>query len=234
MNPPAQVVRHEDRAALATDVAHRFVDLLADAQASGRIPHVALTGGGIADEIHAEITLIADASGVDWSAVEFWWGDERFVPADSEDRNALQARRVFLDRVHATRVHEMPASDSGAGLDEAARSYGAEIRASGAGVFDVVMLGVGPDGHIASLFPGFPQLEVDDIAVPVTGSPKPPPERISLTLPALNHATEVWFVAADTTPGGSKHDAVEKALAGDPSVPASHVHGRGSTTWFLA
>jgi 6-phosphogluconolactonase len=100
-------------------------------------------------------------------------------------------------------------------------------------MFDVVMLGVGPDGHVASLFPGFPQLDVDDaIALGVTGSPKPPPQRITLTFPALNRTRQVWFVVS----GEGKADAVAKALAPDGDVhdtPARGVHGSERTVWFL-
>jgi 6-phosphogluconolactonase len=98
------------------------------------------------------------------------------------------------------------------------------------------MLGVGPDGHVASLFPGFPQLDVDDdITVAVTGSPKPPPLRISLTYPALNRTRQVWFLVS----GDGKADAVARALAtGDAAadrheIPAVGVHGRERTVWFL-
>ena len=96
------------------------------------------------------------------------------------------------------------------------------------------MLGVGPDGHVASLFPGFPQLDVDDrIAVAVTDSPKPPPERVSLTFAALNRADEVWFVVS----GADKAEAVGRALATPPAdlheIPAVGVRGEAETIWFL-
>lgn len=233
-----EVVRFDDGTALATEVASRFVDVLADAQAAGRVPHVALTGGSIADKIHREIARIADSSGVDWSAVEFWWGDERYVAPDDPDRNALQARQAFLDAVGATRVHEMPSTSAACSVDEGAKAYAAEIRASGGGDFDIVMLGMGPDGHVASLFPGFPQVEVEDeIAVSVTGSPKPPPNRISLTVPALSRAQRVWFVVASE----EKLPVAERAISGDQSLPVAHVHAAphddpasGETTWFLS
>jgi 6-phosphogluconolactonase len=96
------------------------------------------------------------------------------------------------------------------------------------------MLGVGPDGHVASLFPGSPELDVDDtIAVAVTDSPKPPPERVSLTYAALNRADEVWFVVS----GADKAEAVGRALATPPAdlheIPAAGVRGEAATIWFL-
>lgn len=235
LDPVTEVHRFEDSEALAADVAGRFLALLADLQAVGRVPHVALTGGSIAEAIHREIARRSPESGVDWGAVELWFGDERFVPADSPDRNAGQARAAFLDEVGATRVHEMPASDAGQSLDEAAASYGAEVRASGAGAFDLVMLGMGPDGHIASLFPGRDEVEIEDeIAVAVRSSPKPPPERISLTLPPLCRSERIWFVVS----GEEKADAAERAISGDQSLPAARAHASAgphpTTTWFLA
>lgn len=222
-----------DASALATAVAGELLSRLAGVQAGGRVPTIGLTGGSIAEAVHAELARLSPGSDVDWSRVEVWWGDERYVSADSPDRNAGQARRALLDRVKVdpARVHEMPASGSSS-VQEAAASYGEEVRSHGTGGFDVMMLGVGPDGHVASLFPGSPQLDVDDqVAVAVTDSPKPPPERISLTFGALNRATEVWFLVA----GEGKAEAVARALAGEDlhDIPASGVTGREATIWWL-
>ena len=241
MNEPT-VVRHTDSESLAADVATRFLELVADLQAAGRVPQVVLTGGGIADRIHREIARLADDSGVDWGAVSFWWGDERFVPSDSDDRNAKQARDAFLTAVGATRVHEMPASDGGLDLDDAAAAYATEVREDPDGsVFDLVMLGMGPDGHVASLFPGRDEIEiVDAIAVPVRNSPKPPPERISLSREALCRSNRMWFLVNDGI-DGPKADAATRALAGDQALPAARVHPLGmpgeepgETIWFLS
>ncbi len=135
--------------------------------------------------------------------------------------------------VDPAKIHPMPSTESAASVDEGASAYGEELRTFGSGAFDVLMLGIGPDGHIASLFPGFPQLDVtDQVAVPVTGSPKPPPERISLTLGALNRSKAVWFLVS----GGEKADAVAMALAEGTdlhAIPAAGVSGSDETIWFL-
>jgi len=222
-----------DAPALATRVGARLLERLAAVQVTGHVPGIALTGGSIAEELHRELVQLTPASGVDWSRVDIWWGDERFVPADSSERNARQAAEALLDHVDVDphRVHEMPSSASG-DLAGAAVAYAAEVRAHGAGMFDVVMLGVGPDGHIASLFPGHPALDVDDaVAVGVTDSPKPPPERISLTFAALNRTRATWFLVS----GSGKAEAVARAHGGADvhEVPAAGAHGSEETVWFL-
>ena len=224
---------YDDAGALAAGVATRLLERLEEIQAAGRIPQVVLTGGTIADEVHREVARLARDSSVDWARVEFWWGDERYVAADSPDRNALQAHTALLDHlpVDPALVHAMPSAEFG-DLAAAATAYGVEVRESPhADEFDVVMLGIGPDGHVASLFPGFPQLDVDDIALPVTGSPKPPPERITLTLAALSRSVAVWFLVS----GAAKADAVAQALAGADKhdIPATGVTGMSETLWLI-
>jgi 6-phosphogluconolactonase len=226
--------------ALAAAVAGRLVVRLTAIQAAGRTPVVGLTGGSIARKIHESVVTASEGhEDVDWSKVDFWWGDERYLPDGDEERNAKQAWDAMLSHLAVSpgRVHEAPASDGPhETVQDAATAYGDQMRERGSGQFDVLMLGVGPDGHVASLFPGSEQLDVTDaIAVPVTDSPKPPAERVSLTFEALNHAQEVWFVVA----GSDKSEAVAKALAtGDDAadvhdIPAVGVHGRERTVWFL-
>lgn len=232
----SRVEVHASPDELATAVAGAFLRLVTVQQDAGELPQVALTGGTIADKIHREIARLAEHSDVDWSRVDFFWGDERFVAADSDERNARQAREDFLDRVGAdpARVHEVPSTGDADSVAAAATSYAETVRREGRGSFDLLMLGMGPDGHVASLFPGFPQLDVhDELAVPVTGSPKPPPERVSLTLAAMNRSEEVWFVVS----GADKAEAVGRALAAEPpdvhEIPAAGVRGEVVTTWFL-
>jgi 6-phosphogluconolactonase len=230
----ARVEVHEDAATLSTAVAGELLSRIADRQAAGDVPHVVLTGGTIAETIHREVARLSPESGVDWGAVELWFGDERFVAPDSEDRNVGQARAAFIDEVGvpAHRVHAMPSTADAEDSDAGAEAYEAELHERGPEVFDILMLGIGPDGHIASLFPGFDQLDVTDrTTVGVTGSPKPPSERISLTFPRLNKSASVWFLVS----GSGKADAVAGALGGRDfhEIPAAGVTGREETIWFL-
>ena len=204
--------------------------LIEDSQAAGRIPHIVLTGGSVAAEVHRELGRVGPASGVDWGAVEFWWGDERWLPEGDPDRNATSARADFLDVVGARLVHEMPASDQDMDLRQAAASYSELVRRNEGHGFDVVMLGMGPDGHVASIFPGHPAGDVDAIVVPVTESPKPPPQRLSLSTEALSHTANLWFILS----GPQKAAVAEQVLSGDSDLPAARVHASDEAIWFIA
>jgi 6-phosphogluconolactonase len=228
---------HESAADLATAVAGELLTRVADAQAAGHVPHLGLTGGSIAERIHRELARLSEHSEIDldWSRVVFWWGDERFVEPASPERNERQAREAFLDHVDVdpANVHPMPSTESTDSAEAGAAAYAEEIRAHGNGQLDVLMLGVGPDAHVASLFPGHPGVDATDaIAIAVHDSPKPPPDRISLTLECLNRAKAVWFVVS----GEDKADAVALALAEGTDVhdaPAAGVKGQDETIWFL-
>jgi 6-phosphogluconolactonase len=237
---PARVVVHPDAALLAEAVAARLVTRLLDAQARRGHAHLVLTGGGAGIAALAAVRSCRARDAVDWSALDVWWGDERFLPREHADRNALQARRALLDHVPIPpeRVHEMPALHGrfGEDLDAAAAGYAAvlaEHAAPGDGLappFDVLLLGVGPDGHVASLFPGDPALRSRDRSVVgVRNSPKPPPARVSLTLPVIRAARQVWLIAA----GAEKAAAVGRALARDSALPAASARGRRRTLWLL-
>ncbi|WP_026923033.1 6-phosphogluconolactonase [Glycomyces arizonensis] len=229
------VIVHEDAEVLAEAVAARLINRLADAQAHRGEASVVLTGGRIAAKVYGYVLTSRIKGIVDWSKVDFWWGDERFLPSGDAERNETQAREAFLDAlpVDPERVHPMAAADVVGTPEEAAAVYNAELDAvaRGAGVppFDLVLLGIGEDGHVASLFPGNPALAASgDPAVGVHDSPKPPPERVSLTLPAINGAESVWIVAS----GSGKSQAVAEALSG-PDLPAGRVRAQAQTRWLL-
>jgi 6-phosphogluconolactonase len=215
-----------DAGALAAAIARRIESTLAAVQATGRTPRVLLTGGTIAMAGYRELRV----DSVAWTNVEFWFGDERFVGIDLPDRNDGQARDAFLDRVGATRIHALADNDCSLSAADAARVYAETLPAD---PFDLTLLGVGPDGHVASLFPGFPQLhETERLTVAVFDSPKPPPVRVSLTFPALANSDTVMFLVA----GADKADAVARALAPEGTVdetPARGVSGLRETRWLL-
>jgi 6-phosphogluconolactonase len=226
------VVIESDPAAVAETVAAAFLTRMRAAQERGETPHVALTGGTVARLVHRAIAAAAPTSGVDWSRIVFWWGDERFVGPGDPERNEKQAREDLLTAVGATQVHPVADTTTAQDVRAAADAYGESLRAHGAAEFDLVMLGMGPDGHVASLFPASAHLGVDDtIAVAVTDSPKPPPERVSLTFAALNRSRATWFLVT----GPEKADATERAWAFTGSVeetPARGIIGP-SITWYV-
>jgi 6-phosphogluconolactonase len=165
---------------------------------------------------------------VDWTRVALWWGDERFVAADSADRNdlgALDALIPALPLVEAN-LHRMPADDQVIDVENAAEIYATEL---GDTRFDICLLGVGPDGHVASLFPGHPAADADGTVTAVRDSPKPPPLRTSLTRSVINASAEVWFTVA----GQDKAAAVRWAVLGERPVPAAQVRGRARSLWLL-
>ena len=215
-----------DADALAQAIADRLITHVAELQAQGRTPRIVLTGGTIASAAYQR--LGDDAA--DWANVEFWFGDERFMPEGHADRNDQQARDAFLDRVGATHVHSVAGNDCSLSAAEAADEYAATLPDE---PFDIVLLGVGPDGHVASLFPQHAQLhETERACVELFDSPKPPPVRITMTFPTLNHADAVWFLVS----GEEKSDAVGRALAEDGAIdetPARGVEGRQETVWLL-
>jgi 6-phosphogluconolactonase len=233
--PPVDVRRHADADLLVGDVASALLARIEAVQERGEVPHIGLTGGSIAEALHRELARRAPDSSVDWTRVVFWWGDERFVASDSPDRNAVPARASFLDvvGVDPANVHEVPGSDHVATAEESAAAYAEMLRSAGAGSFEVLFLGIGPDGHTASLFPGHPALDVRDaVTAAVHDSPKPPPDRVTLTFEALARSRAVWFLAS----GEGKAEAVARALAPDGTVsetPARGVQGRDETVWWL-
>lgn len=224
---------------LAERVADRFLTRVRARTRNGRIAHIALTGGSMGGAVLRATARHPRARDIDWSLVHFWWGDERFVAAADPERNAVQAREALLDHiaVPADNIHEVAASDSGIDLDGAAAAYAAELARFGTEdhpwpSFAVCFLGVGPDGHIASLFPDREEVGITDAAaLPVRDSPKPPPERVTLTRPVLNSAKRVWLVLT----GADKASALGLALAGASymSVPAAGAKGRKRTVFFV-
>jgi 6-phosphogluconolactonase len=243
---------HPDSSVLMAAIAARLITKLVDVQDKYGEATVVLTGGTVGIGTLKAVADSPAAPAVDWSRVNFWWGDERFVGADDADRNTKQAFEALLSHlpVDPARVHVPGSSDEFDTPEEAAEDYARRLREAAAaehsadmsddrpenpGVLprlDIVLLGVGPDAHVASLFPEQGGVrEKERTVVGVRNSPKPPPLRVSLTLPTITTAAEVWMVVA----GEDKAGAVGLALAGaNPvQVPAAGPRGTSRTLWLI-
>lgn len=233
------VATYPDADALVAAAGDRLADAVESAIAARGRALVVLTGGGTG--IALLHRLGEHAARIDWTKVHLFFGDDRFVPAADADRNDKQAREALLGRIEipAANVHAMPASDGeyGDDLEAAALAYQEVLAANAepgqpAPDFDVHLLGMGAEGHVNSLFPDTAAVrEATRLVVGVPDSPKPPPRRITLTLPAIQRSREVWLVVA----GEAKAEAVAAAVGGaDPvAVPAAGATGREQTVWLL-
>lgn len=210
---------------MAEHLLHRVVSLQ---QSKGQV-NLCLTGGRTANAMYERLALLAPESRLDPTRLDLWWGDENFVAATDERRHSLQAVSRLAGGISFTsaNIHMMPAKEGRADADQAAAEYAAEL---GDTVFDIALMGIGEDGHTASLFPHHPSSEpTARTVIGVSNAPKPPEDRLSLTIPSLSRSDEVWFIAT----GASKAGAVQRALAGADDVPAAQVTGRQATYWFL-
>ena len=230
-------VTYPDADALVAATGDRLAETIGAAIAARGRAMIVLTGGGTGIGLLKHL----GSHPIDWARVHLFFGDDRYVPVADDERNEKQARDALLDHIDspAANIHSMPASDSGFGddIDGAARAYEDDLAAvADAGqptpAFDVHLLGMGGEGHINSLFPHTPAvLETRRMVVGVDDSPKPPPRRITLTLPAIRRSREVWLVVS----GAAKADAVAAAIGGaDPAdVPAAGAIGIEKTVWLL-
>ncbi len=250
MSAEPKVSIHPSQASLAAAVAARLITRLVDVQSDRGTATVVLTGGSTGTAALQSVAESPAHTAVDWANVHFWWGDERFLRPEDPDRNAVQARAALLDRstVDPVKIHEFGSKDEFPDEDAAAAEY-AEQLAAGAKAeraaddavvqpdprlprFDILLLGVGPDAHIASLFPEMAGIRTRGATtVGVADAPKPPPQRISLTLEAINTAQEVWLAVS----GSDKAGAVGLALAGagHVQVPAAGARGLAKTLWLI-
>ena len=198
---------------------------------------IVLTGGGTGIALLKRL----GSHPVDWSRVHLFWGDDRFVPHNDPERNELQAREALLDHIEipAANIHPMAPSDGEFGEDihAAAAAYAdtlARLAEPGSPTpdFDVHLLGMGGEGHINSLFPDTDAVrEEHRMVIGVDDSPKPPPRRITLTLPAVRRSRQVWLVVS----GEAKADAVAAAIGGAAAddIPAAGAPGRDAPVWLL-
>lgn len=234
MTGPTTVVVHPGRQALADAAAARLVVAIVDAQSARGVAQISMTGGSMGSQIISSLCAVPARDAVDWSQVHVWWGDERWLPAGDPDRNDTQNDQAGLARLGLTpeHVHRVAGPDTSESAEASAALYEQALREHGGGMFDVMVLGVGPDGHVASLFPHHPAAaSTAGIAIAVHDSPKPPPTRVSLTRECLERSREVWFLVS----GADKADAVLRGTTGAPfeTTPAAHVHGIERTLWLV-
>jgi 6-phosphogluconolactonase len=201
------------------DVAEAFADLVADIGPHGR--SLALSGGGTAEECYAALARRS----LDWTGTEIFYGDERFVPVADPDSNEGMTRRVLLDRVRPGAVHSMVGDAATA--EEAAAAYDALVAAHDP--IDLVHLGIGPDGHTASIFPRSPTMTTTDRLVVTAGDAQHPHPRLTFTYPAIARSPLVVVTVA----GEEKRDAFARVRAGDDTLPAAHVRAADELIWLV-
>lgn len=208
--------------AAAGDLAAKLRDLL-DSKPQ---VHLVVTGGTVGIKTLEELApMLID---LDLTRLQIWWGDERFVERGSSDRNFLQAKNALFSKIviPSENLHEMPAVEDGE-LLQASQAF-ADLVMVSPPEFDIVLLGMGPDGHVASLFPDSEPEAFGFWIVAESNSPKPPSRRISFSYEALCSAKEVWFLVS----GADKSNAVTSVFARE-KLPASLVSGSSRTKWYL-
>jgi 6-phosphogluconolactonase len=229
-----RVITVSDANALAQAAADRMLARIA--ANAGRLA-ICLTGGSSPKQLYQLLATEAYRSRIPWDRVHWFIGDERFVPADDPLNNMGTARRLFLDsRASASNIHPIPTDT--ANPQEAARRYQNELQSfygadrldASRPLFDVVLMGVGPDGHTASLFPNYPALEETDrwvVGVP-EAHVEPFVPRVTLTLPALGSCREMLFEVS----GSDKRAILARVLDGE-NLPANRAHSTGETIWLV-
>lgn len=225
----ARVMRYANPDELADAAAQQLLSRLGATIEDRGEADLCLTGGRIANRMYERLAAMAAEQDFDASTLNLWWGDERFVGLTDPERNAGQSFALLAGSMSLSpaRIHPMPPRDGHADPSAAAFDYAREL---GSTIFDVCLLGIGEDGHVASLFPNHPSsAPTSATVIGVTDSPKPPSERVSLTLNAINRSRSVWLMAS----GEGKAEAVAAALNGDLDLPAANVHGTEETLWFL-
>lgn len=231
MTNRAIVNRLADAQQVAGAAADAFIKRVSELLESQDEVHVQITGGSVGIATLASIAAHPELDSVDFGRVHIWWGDERYVAGDSPDRNSGQADRALLSKIKlpAANRHEFPNSDSGWSLDEAASQFAKHFNEI-APQFDIAFVGMGPDGHVCSLFPGSPIPAAGAVVHAEHDSPKPPPQRLTFTYQVMNSVTEIWFVVA----GADKSSAVATAFSAErESLPVGRIKGREKTIWFI-
>lgn len=227
----ARVFRYLDNEELTTGAGTLLVSALAEMQTRQEFVNLCLSGGPTITSALAHFAALARTVTFDASRLQLWWASERFVATTDPVRNSVQTLSVLAGDVTLvpSQIHVMPSLTGKSDPDDAAFAYASEI---GDTIFDITLLELGTDGHIASIFPNHPSYEAQSTttlqAIGVTDAPVDPPERVTLTLPAINRSRQVWMLAS----GQDKQTALTGSLRGEARYPASQVHGTDWTLWF--
>jgi 6-phosphogluconolactonase len=222
-----ETIVFENSDVLVSSAAAMIASRLKDLSISGDEFHIAITGGTVGTRTLE--SLAKQTQQTDLSRLHIWWVDERYVTRDSPDRNELQARKAWLSSstIPEINIHAFQSSEYGT-IEEAAADFARAIEQHRP-KFELVLLGMGEDGHVASLFPGARAEATGNWVAVEKNSPKPPSERLSLSLTALNSAEEVIFLVS----GIEKARAVGDVFSGNRELPAANVSGKQSTIWLL-
>jgi 6-phosphogluconolactonase len=236
-----EIIRHHDADDLAAALAARLVTTIARIQSDHGEASIVLTGGRIAGSVLFALADPMASDAIDWTRVDLWWGDERYLPSGDPERNDYLADTHLLTQITipSTCVHRILGPDSAETVEDAALTYAAELsvtaaarRRKGRPMFDIVLLSIGPDGHVASLFPEAGSLRSEAVTLAIVDSPKPPPVRVSMGFSALNDCSEAWLMAS----GEEKADVVDLMLtqgAGFLQIPAAGIQGRQRTLLLI-
>ena len=211
---------YADQAELLREVTSQVIEVIETGLRINGVFHLALTGGTLGSDLTRALVADWNAHPDMYQELHMWWSDERFVDRSSAEQNSAPALNSVTNK--NVTIHKLRASDEVENIDVAVADYLAQL---GENFMDLTILGLGPDGHVASLFPGAAHIDRLEKVIAITDSPKPPAVRATFTLSMINTSTLVWIIAA----GASKADAVTKIIEGDLSIPASYIRAADHT-----
>jgi len=211
---------YADQAELLQEVTTQLIEVIETGLRVNGIFHLALTGGTLGSDLTRALVANWNAHPEMYQGLHIWWSDERFVNRTSAEQNSSPVLNSVTNK--NVTIHMLRASDEVENIDVAVEDYLAQL---GENFMDLTILGLGPDGHIASLFPGAAHIDRLEKVIAITDSPKPPAVRATFTLSMINSSTLVWIIAS----GASKADAVTKIIEGDLSIPASYIRAADHT-----
>ena len=205
---------YADPQELLEEILSQLIEVVETGLRVNGIFHLALTGGTLGTDLNRALVAHVNSEPDLYQGLHIWWSDERFVERGSSDHNCAPMHQMVSNK--NLNIHNVPASNEVASIEEAVEDYLTQL---GENFMDLTILGLGPDGHVASLFPGSDHLDRLEKVIAISDSPKPPAVRATFTMSMINSSTLVWIIAS----GASKAEAVTKIIEGDLSIPASYV-----------